>query len=388
MRNRFERVLKRLSGVHSDSQSAITFYFFPQTPQNKAHREQAIFLKDLIREAKKRAETKGNRQLIDNIERLSIRCETLARDGSQPLVIFASNDHGIWEEVPIPGATGRTALHVNHRFHLRPLAMAGAKERNALAVLADRIKVRFVRHSDGKFEEFDSILSDLPRKTRTDGFGGYDAGHNERHVENWEMRHFKEAADKMKVLCEGDSFDDVVIACRAEVRPDIEPHLHSYVSGKLLGYVDGDPSMLGETRLKEELDRLRTEQANGEEQGIVRDVLGEAKRNGRGTLGLRNVLNSLERGEIQTLVIGQDFDSRAIECTNCGHLDLREATACPLCSQPVREIEDIADLLTARAINMNVGLQFVNDDEFRKGGNIGALLRFRADQNTPAKMAG
>jgi hypothetical protein len=32
-------------------------------------------------------------------------------------------------------------------------------------------------------------------------------------------------------------------------------------------------------------------------------------------------------------------------------------------------------------------LRFINDDDFRRAGNIGALLRFRADQNTPAKLA-
>jgi peptide chain release factor subunit 1 len=388
MRNRFEQVLKRLSGVHSDSQSAITFYYFPKTPQNKAHREQAIFLKDLIRDAKKRIESSANRQSLNDIERLSTRCETLARDGYQPLAIFGCAERGIWEEVPLPGASGDTALHINSRFHLRPLAMASTNANGTLVILADRTKVRFVKYSDGSFDEFDSIDSDLPRKARTDGFGGYDAGHKERHVENWEMRHFKEAADKMKQLCERDSFDSLVIACRAEVRPEIEPHLHSYVAGKLLGYIEGDPSMLGDDRLREQVKKLRAERANGEKQGIVRDVVGEAKRNGRGTLGLRNVLTSLERGEIQMLLIGKDFDAHAIECTNCGHLDARDGTSCPLCSQPVREIEDIADLLTARAINMNVGIQFVDDDDFRRAGNIGALLRFRADQNTPAKMAG
>lgn len=388
MRNRFEQVLKHLSGVHSDSQSAITFYYFPRTPQNKAHREQAIFLKDLIRDAKKRVESSRHRQALEDLERLSTICETLAHNGSQGLAIYACKERGIWEEVPLPGASGDSALHVNSRFHLRPLAMASTSSGNALVVLADRTKVRFVRFSDGRLDEFDAINSELPRKARTDGFGGYDAGHKERHVENWEMFHFKEAADKMKQLCEGGSFDNVVLVCRSEVRPEIEPHLHSYVKDRLLGYVDGDPSMLEEGRLRVEVNKVRAELANHEEQGIVRDVLGEVRRNGRGSIGLRDVLGSFERGEVQTLVVGRDFEARAIECTNCGHLDTRNGTTCPLCSQPVREIADIADLLTARAINMDGGVHFVNDDEFRRAGNIGALLRFRADQNTSAKMAG
>jgi hypothetical protein len=30
---------------------------------------------------------------------------------------------------------------------------------------------------------------------------------------------------------------------------------------------------------------------------------------------------------------------------------------------------------------------FISDGEFARAGNIGALLRFRADKSTPAKMA-
>jgi len=32
-------------------------------------------------------------------------------------------------------------------------------------------------------------------------------------------------------------------------------------------------------------------------------------------------------------------------------------------------------------------VEVVGDAEFEKAGNVAALLRFRADQNTPAKVA-
>jgi peptide chain release factor subunit 1 len=385
MRNAFLPLLNKLSSIHSTNGCAISFYFFPQKPpQNKAHAEDRILLKDLIKEAKFQAESQGKRQALADLNRIADR---LVQNAAEPTAIFACAEHGIWEEVTLAGATGRTRMDINGRFHLRPLAKAEAQDRALLIALADRVKIRFVRYEYDGLDQLDSIESDLPRKARTDGFGGYDAGHKERHVGHWEMYHFKEMADKLKQLCERGSFDGVVIVCRSEIRPEIEPHLHPYVTERLLGFIDQDPAMLTETDLKNKIVALDTERQKSEEEALVREVVGEAQRNSRGSLGLRDVLSSIERGEVQTLIIGDGLSATVTECTNCGHLDTRNGKTCALCSQPVREVDDVVDALTTRALRSSIELRFINDDDFRRAGNIGALLRFRADQNTPAKLA-
>jgi peptide chain release factor subunit 1 len=388
MRSALMPLLNKLSLTHSNNGCAISFYFFPQKPpQNKAHAEDRILLKDLIKEAKTKAEDQRRRHALADLNRIGDFVDRFAQNGTEPTAIFACAEHDIWEVVPLPGTKGRTRIDVNGRFHLRPLAEAEAQNRTLLVALADRIKVRFVRYQYDDLDQFDAIESDLPRKARTDGFGGYDAGHKERHVGHWEMYHFKEMADKLKQLCENGSFDAVVIVCRSEIRPEIEPHLHPYVTERLLGFIDQDPAMLSQDNLKNEIGALDSERQRSEEEALVREVIGEAQRNSRGSLGLRDVLVSIERGEVQTLVIGEGFSATITECTNCGHLNTRNGTTCALCSQPVREVDDIVDALTTRALRSSMELRFINDDDFRRAGNIGALLRFRADQNTPAKLA-
>jgi peptide chain release factor subunit 1 len=386
MRNRFESTLKRLSSVHSTKSNAVSFYYFPQTPQNKAHREQAILLKDLIRETRKRLEGEGKRAALADLERISNLADQW-RSSNSPRAVFACAELGVFETVDLPTVDGETAIHVNSRFHLRPLSEAGTADGSYLVALADRVSIRFERYQRGALEEIDRIDSDIPRKARTDGFAGYDGGHNDRHVENWEMRHFKEMADKLKMLCEREPFDGVAIVCRSEIRPQIEPHLHTYVREKLVGFIDIDRAMASEGRIREELDRRIDEQRIDDQQALIREVFGESQRDGRGALGLRDVLLAFERGEVQTVLIGEGFSAHAIECTNCGHLDTRTAKHCALCSQPVREISDVADALVSRALGARLEVAFISDGEFARAGNIGALLRFRADKSTPAKMA-
>jgi peptide subunit release factor 1 (eRF1) len=117
--------------------------------------------------------------------------------------------------------------------------------------------------------------------------------------------------------------------------------------------------------------------------------MGEAQRNGRGSLGLRRVITSLERGEVQTIVIGENFSARAVECKHCGHFDTRMVAACAICGRETRELEDVADALVGHALRRRAEIIYVSEDpEFESRGNIGALLRFRADRNTPETLAG
>jgi peptide subunit release factor 1 (eRF1) len=385
MRNAFLPLLRKLSNVESKQGCAISFYFFPQPPQNKAHAEDRIRLKDVVRNAQRKAETEGKQPAIADLKRIEELSDQLAQS-SEPVAIFACAEHGIWEQVSLPGQSGETRVVLNGRFHLR--ALAESPDRNILVVTADRVNIRFLRLSAGKLQQFDAIESDIPRKARTDGFAGYDAGHKERHVGHWEKVHFKEMAEKMRQLCEGPSFDAAVIICRSELRSEIEPLLHPYVNDKLLGYLDFDPSSADEATIRTQVVGMGRERQLGEEQALIREVMGEAQRDARGKVGLRAVLEALERGEVQTLVLGNGFAATVSECGNCGHLDHRNGRKCSVCAQPAREIDDLVDALTTRALRSSLEIAYVDDEAFRKAGNIGALLRFRSDQNTPAKLAG
>src|SRR5689334_13697556 len=131
MRNRFESTLKRLSSIHSPKSTAISFYYFPRTPQNKAHREAGIVIKDRIRESRKRLESEGKRGALADLERISNLAEEWRNSGS-PKAAFACAEHGIIEVVDLPDVDGETAIYVNSRFHLRPLSEAGTADGNYL----------------------------------------------------------------------------------------------------------------------------------------------------------------------------------------------------------------------------------------------------------------
>jgi hypothetical protein len=51
-------------------------------------------------------------------------------------------------------------------------------------------------------------------------------------------------------------------------------------------------------------------------------------------------------------------------------------------------VQDISDAIIPQAIQKDIELLYIKDDPVFDGvGNIGALLRFRADRNKPAILA-
>jgi len=381
---------RQLAHIESPSGCAISFYFQPETPQNRSHREEAILVKDLVREALRRAERNGNHPALrEDLGRILGIAEGLHGNHSRGKVIFACSEQGIWQELDVPPRLGRSRIVVNSRFHLRPLVEAHSGLPRACVALVDRKRARiFEMLEDEITQKPDLEFGDPLRTPRSDGFGGYEAGHRERHVENQIMQHFKQFAESLLLLHNRDKFDALLIGCRDEAWPEIEPHLHSVLKQKLRGRFLVDPMVASPEEVRDQAERILGEFQLSEKEALVREVIGEAQRNARGALGLRHVLNALERQEVQTLLIGRGFTAEAVECTNCRHLDTRMVKTCAVCQHETRELSDVSDALVDLALRNGAGIQFIDDaPEFEKDGRVGALLRFRADQNTAEKIA-
>ena len=121
---------------------------------------------------------------------------------------------------------------------------------------------------------------------------------------------------------------------------------------------------------------------------MMNQALSQARSNGRGVTGLRRVLRSLELGEVQTLLIGDNLQGHAVECTGCGHIDAHLVSFCPVCGRATQEIVDVGEAILPWVVRRDVETFYVKDDpEFDKVGNIAALLRFRSEKVQPISMA-
>jgi len=383
--------VRQLAQFESPAGCAISFYYQPHTPQNKSHREEAILVKDLVRDALRKAERNGNRMALrEDLAKVLQIAEGLHGNHSRGKAIFACREQGIWLELDVPPRLGRSEIKVNSRFHLRPLVDANSGLLRTCIALVNRKKARIFELLETEItQKPDLEFGPSPHVPRSDGFQGYEAGHRERHVENLVMQHFKMFAESLLLLSNREKFDALLIGCQDDSWPEIEPHLLSTaLKQKLRGRFPIDVVSATAEEVRQHANRILTEFKLSEQMGLMRQVMGEAQRNGLGAVGLRHVLNALERQEVQTLVLMRDFRAEAVECPNCRHLDTRMVKSCAVCGHETRELSDITDALVDLALRNGAEIRFVDSDpELEKAGRVAALLRFRADQNTAEKMA-
>ncbi len=382
--------MRELAEFQDDQSCAVTFYFQPSTPRNKAHKEDAILIKDLVREALNHLESKNSdakspedkarkdcaRVDFDRILRLS---SELRSNGTHAKAVFACLEQNVWREFDLPPTLPATQIFVDRHFHLKPLAhLLGAFPRLSI-VLLDRHRARLFDLRLGELSEREGLFQTLSRKGRSDGYAGYDGGHAQRRVEDEVRQHFKAVDEFLKGALEKGIFEKWILGCHDAHRSQIEQQLHPYVSQALLGCFPADLSRISSEEIRTQAQRIVESWQSERRRELVGQVLSQARSNGRGVTGLRRVLRALEMGEVQTLLIGENLQAHAVECAGCGHLDAHVVTFCPVCGRATQEIVDVGEAILPWVIRRDIETLYVRDDaEFDKVGNIGALLRFRA----------
>ncbi len=391
--------IRELAEFHDERSCAITFYFQPSTPRNRAHKEDAILIKDLVREAMGNPETKRPPAKIsakrkDNakiefaradLDRILGLSGELRSNGTHAKAVFACSAENIWREFELPPTLSGTQLFVDRHFHLKPLAHLLSALPRLAVVLVDRQRARIFDLRLGELTERENLFQPLSRKGRSDG---YDGGRAQRRIDDEVRQHFKTVAELLKAEMEKGLFDKWILGCQDSHRSLLEPQLHPYVAQALLGRFAADMAHIT-------LDEIRTSAQQGLERWhggrrheLVSQVLNQSRSNGRGVTGLRRVLRSLEMGEVQTLILGENFQAHAVECGGCGHLDAHLVSFCPVCGRATEEIVDVGEAILPWVIRRDIETLYVKDDaEFDKVGNIGALLRFRSQTEQPIAPA-
>ena len=368
---------------------AITFYFEPGAPKDKSHREEVIEAKDLVRKTIQELELNGkHRNAISDLQRILQLVESLRGNQARAKAVYACAARGFWKEFDLPSGVVGSRLFVNRRFHLKPVAPLMSDHPPLWVAVLDRQNARFVEVEFDSVKEQGTISNILPRHGRSDGFAGYNAGHAERHLEGEFRRHFQEAAEFLMAAAERKLFDGLVIGCQDVNWPEIEAQLHPDVKKKLLGRFSAELTALSNEKAAEGGRGIAREAVTKRHQELLGAALDGARSNGRGVTGLRRVLRATEQGEVDTIIMSRDYSARAVECTNCRHLDSHLVPYCPACGRGTRQLDDVCEALVPLVVRNSLGLVLLPPDEtLDRVGNIAAVLRFRADQNVNQMLA-
>jgi hypothetical protein len=89
-------------------------------------------------------------------------------------------------------------------------------------------------------------------------------------------------------------------------------------------------------------------------------------------------LAAITRGEAQTLLVEDGFETPGYVCRGCHHVSLNEGE-CPNCQQSLAPCPDVVHAAIELALDKNCRIEHVHGSTpLRKAGRMGALLRFQA----------
>jgi peptide chain release factor subunit 1 len=383
--------IRELASFQADENKgiyAVSFYFQPDPPQDRSHRNQAIVAKDVVKHAVKEAEGKGkNGWLHADLERV-MEVATGLRGHSRGRAVFACSAQQLWKEFDLPPRLGKTRVYLQPRLQLKPLAVLLGAQPALCVAMVDRQRARFFDLRLENLREQGALVHMLSRNAASYGFKGYEAGHAERRIADEALQHFKAVGERLRLDLEKGLWERLVIGCQDSNWKELEGHLHPYVKQRLIGRFSADVASVGDEEIHGHAESILQKWISDRGRSKAEEAINFAKANGRGVTGLRRVLRALETGEVQSLCLTEDYSARAVECPYCGHLDAHIVNACIACGRATIPLNDVCDAIIPIAIRRDIELFYLKGhSELDNAGSIAALLRFRADQNRTGQVA-
>jgi peptide subunit release factor 1 (eRF1) len=375
-REQIEKLSKSKSG------DFLTTSFYLSTDKSKLNKKEIkLSLKNLVNDGKSRIdqmdinkEKKGS--LNKDLDKINSFCSRELSSFSSPgLAIFSSSGQDFWQVFHLPDSP-RNRIIFDQNPYVRFLSAILDEHHGICALTLDRREAKWYEIFMGEISLLESIVGEVPSRVKEGGWEGYESKRIERHIATHLHDYFKKASRATFEFFKKNNFDWLFLGCSDEYYSDFEPLLHPYLKKKLKGRIKAKPSDPPSRILKESLE-LEKKLKKKEEEEIIHRLISELEKGGLATSGLKETLRSLNRGEVQTLVITRSFSKQGRVCPKCHFLFVDELR-CPSCRIKTDIAVDIIDEAVEAAIDKNCQVKHITgSSKLNRYGKIGALLRYK-----------
>ncbi|ADB51863.1 hypothetical protein Cwoe_3445 [Conexibacter woesei DSM 14684] len=370
--------LRRLAALHPENGFKVLSVYMDLDPTSfGTPPARASQVSSLVDEAERRARHAD----LDHAALMALRADVgrvreylrgdFSAKGAHALALFASESADLFEVLRLPDPV-RRAVVVNGTPWLDPLIGHG-RARRCIALVSRRTLRVLADTPDGSMGEIAAFADDVPNQHDK---GGLSQANYERSIEEEVRKHLEHSAQVLFDHLQRHPFDVLAVGATAELYPEFERALHSYLRERSLGRFDVDVEHASaeqayaaalplleaekERRLRVLLDRLNAGLANGE----------------RAAGGLGAVLDALNERRVETLLYEAGFASPGYVCPQSGWLGIGP-TDCPSGEERAERRENVLEDAIAAAIVQNADVRSLRDrPELGPHGGIAALLRF------------
>jgi peptide chain release factor subunit 1 len=296
----------------------------------------------------------------------------LDRGATRGVALFSSSRGALWEQVRVPRPLADRATLGDHP-NVLPLEALIEVSESFCTVLVDREKARIFLVRMGRIEERTDVLDEVPGRHDQ---GGWSQSRYQRHIEVHASQHLKHVADVLLRLYKQRRFDHLIVAGPDELVPEFERVLHDYLRRRVTARehlpITASVDVVLERSLAVE-ERIEADR----ERRVLERLHAEAAAGRQGVTGLVRVLEALNEGRVETLVVPMGLSREGRRCVRCGRL-AADGSACPTCGGSLERVPDVVERAVAAALRQSSRVETLSmaDPPGDGGQEIGALLRY------------
>jgi len=366
--------LRELASLR-DEENLICSFYYPLEKGEPTEQGALIRLKNMITEAtSERPEwtTVQLRSVSDDLDRVQSLVGDELVSGSGGLAVFACSATDLWDVFHLPDGV-RSMLAIDHTTHMRPLIEFLSRYQRYCTALIGKGRSRIFLLDVGSVEERSDVSSEVPGRHDE---GGWAQARYQRHHDDLVMHHLKEMAEETFSLLRDEEFDGLFVCGTDELVSEFIEYLHPYLREKLLGsfpiQMTSSAAEVQGLTLAEGVELLE-----GRDADAVEKLRAEVHSGNLGAAGLEDTIHALQKGQVLSLLVREDFDAPGHRCSSCGQLSL--TSPCPFCGGPSEPVQDIVEEIVKQAFLQNCETIFIRGDSsegLAELGDIGALLRY------------
>lgn len=307
-----------------------------------------------------------------DVGRMRAFVRSLNRGRTRGVALFSSSYAGLWEDASVPRPL-RDSATVAALPHLLPLEALVETYESFCTVLIDREKARVFLARMGRIQEESDILDEVPGQHDQ---GGWSQARFQRHIEGIVVQHLKRVADILLGFNKRRAFDHLILAGPEELLPEFERCLHDYLRRRVVARATLPMSASADQVLERSLEVEEAVEA-ARERKVIERLRAEAGAGRQAVMGLPRVLDALNDGRVDTLVVPLGVSAAGASCTACGRL-APNGRSCRTCRAPLEPVADVIDIAVAAALRQRSRVETLS---FSEGGgpngtDVGALLRY------------
>jgi hypothetical protein len=296
------------------------------------------------------------------------------------LAIFSNQKENFWKVYPLAIPIVES-ICVGPKPYLTPLANLWDVYGRFVVGLIDKQGARFIFVQMGEVIDGEGILGEEVRRVKS-GAGSTPTGRrrnpdepSDRQVNEVIKRNVKDTTHALAEFCEKHTPRYLVLGGNMEIVKEVRAHLGQPWADRVVGTITGDVD-ISDLVLRDRALKVVEEVEAQREAELADAAITAAAKNSHGTTHIDRVLMAAHKGQVQTLLIAEGYQSEAYRCRQCGDVTLAPGALCVFCGGAFDHIPDAVEATISKVIEQGGRVDIVRGHAALNEVGVAALLRY------------